>query len=75
MNLYAMAAVWGHPCTANTSFLVIFYVYFQGANTIKQIKGLDKLPSMTTLHLRDNQLEHLDGFTDALCSLQYVNVR
>ena len=42
---------------------------------ITRIEGLDGLPHLATLHMRDNQLENLDGLTDALTNLQYVNLR
>ena len=42
---------------------------------IKTVEGLDGLPHLATLHMRDNQLESLDGFSDALGNLQYVNIR
>lgn len=48
---------------------------FLGANVIKRIEGLGRCVSLATLHLRDNQLENLDGFTEELKELQYVNVR
>nr|ANH58184.1 leucine rich repeat only protein [Azumapecten farreri] len=48
---------------------------FMAANTIDKIDDLDSLQSLTTFHLRDNQLEDLDGFTDKLKLLQYINLR
>ena len=47
----------------------------QGANTIKQLAGLDHLHSLTTMHLRENQLVELDGFSEEMKMLQYVNIR
>jgi len=48
---------------------------FVAANVIKRIEGLGRCSTLTTLHLRDNQLENLDGFTEDLKELQYVNMR
>lgn len=48
---------------------------FLGANTIKSLEGLERLEHLTTLHLRDNQLENLDGFSESMKNLQYVNLR
>lgn len=36
---------------------------------------MNRLQSLTTLHLRDNQLEALDGFVEDLKMLQYINFR
>ena len=47
----------------------------QAANMIKKVEGLSRCPGVTTLHLRDNQLETLEGFTADLKELQYVNLR
>ena len=47
----------------------------QGANTIKQLEGLEHLYSLTTIHLRENQLTELDGFVEEMKMLQYVNIR
>ncbi|XP_053146799.1 leucine-rich repeat-containing protein 23 isoform X2 [Hemicordylus capensis] len=44
-------------------------------NSITQIEGLEDLGQLTTIHLRDNQLETLDGFSESLKSLQYLNLR
>ncbi|XP_021355433.1 leucine-rich repeat-containing protein 23-like isoform X1 [Mizuhopecten yessoensis] len=48
---------------------------FMAANTIDKIDDMDSLHNLTTLHLRDNQLENLEGFTDKLQLLQYINLR
>ncbi|XP_060080190.1 leucine-rich repeat-containing protein 23-like isoform X1 [Ylistrum balloti] len=48
---------------------------FMAANTIDKIEDMESLRSLTTFHLRDNQLENLDGFTDQLHLLQYINLR
>lgn len=48
---------------------------FLGANTITKIEGLERLEHLTTLHLRDNQIENLDGFSENNKNLQYINIR
>jgi len=42
---------------------------------LKQLEGLDKLTSVTTIHLRENQLSQLDGFSEENKLLQYINMR
>lgn len=44
-------------------------------NLIKKLEGLDKLERLITLHLRDNQLESLDGLSPNMKCIQYLNVR
>ncbi|RXN02672.1 leucine-rich repeat-containing 23 [Labeo rohita] len=44
-------------------------------NNIKRLEGLEKLERLNTLHLRDNQLETLDGLSPNMKCLQYLNVR
>lgn len=48
---------------------------FLAANIIKRIEGMGRLTGLTTLHLRDNQLENLEGFSDDQKGLQYINMR
>ncbi|XP_005106195.1 leucine-rich repeat-containing protein 23 isoform X2 [Aplysia californica] len=48
---------------------------FLAANIIKRIEGMSRLTSLTTIHLRDNQLENLEGFSEEQKSLQYLNIR
>lgn len=43
--------------------------------TPKQIKGLEGLVNLTRLHLRDNKITKLDGFTEDLRDLSYINLR
>lgn len=53
-----------------------FYFHtLQAQNVIKRLEGLHKLERLTILHLRDNQLETLDGISPNMKSLQYLNVR
>ncbi|XP_035761499.1 leucine-rich repeat-containing protein 23 [Neolamprologus brichardi] len=44
-------------------------------NAIKRLEGLEKLERLTTLHLRDNQLESLNGLSPSMKCLQYLNAR
>ena len=48
---------------------------FLASNSLTNIDGLGGLPQLTTLHLRNNQIALLDGFTSDLESLQYINLR
>ncbi|XP_077455749.1 leucine-rich repeat-containing protein 23 isoform X2 [Stigmatopora argus] len=43
-------------------------------NSITSLEGLDKLESLTTLHLRSNKLGTLDGLSANMKCLQYLNV-
>ena len=47
----------------------------QAANQLTKLDGLDQLQHLATLHLRDNQLEKLDGFSENMKNLQYINLR
>ncbi|KAM6144584.1 leucine-rich repeat-containing protein 23 [Phoenicopterus ruber ruber] len=44
-------------------------------NAIRSLEGLEGLGQLATLHLRDNQLETLDGFCSSMKRLQYLNLR
>ncbi|XP_053173852.1 leucine-rich repeat-containing protein 23 [Scomber japonicus] len=44
-------------------------------NVIKRLEGLERLERLTSLHLRDNQLDSLDGLSPNMKCLQYLNVR
>ncbi|XP_023795656.1 leucine-rich repeat-containing protein 23 isoform X2 [Cyanistes caeruleus] len=44
-------------------------------NTICSLEGLEEFKQLETLHLRDNKLEALDGFSDSMKCLQYLNLR
>ncbi|XP_012493281.1 PREDICTED: leucine-rich repeat-containing protein 23 [Propithecus coquereli] len=44
-------------------------------NLLKKVEGLENLSNLTTLHLRDNQIETLSGFSGEMKSLQYLNLR
>ncbi|XP_071109148.1 leucine-rich repeat-containing protein 23-like isoform X1 [Haliotis cracherodii] len=48
---------------------------FLGANMIHRLEGMSRLSGLTTLHLRDNQIDNLEGFAEEQGMLQYVNLR
>eukprot|EP00062_Callorhinchus_milii_P025769 gi/632987117/ref/XP_007910614.1/ PREDICTED: leucine-rich repeat-containing protein 23-like [Callorhinchus milii] len=60
--------------TAGLYFPTLVKLYLAG-NKITNIVGLDRLENLQILHLRDNLLEHLDGFTAKMKSLNYLNLR
>ena len=49
--------------------------FLQAGNLITVLEDIDKLISLETLHLRDNQLEQLDGFSESSTNLKYINLR
>ncbi|XP_062895361.1 leucine-rich repeat-containing protein 23 [Mobula hypostoma] len=49
-------------------------LYLAG-NNIVSLEGLESLVGLQTLHLRENQIEKLDGFSERMASLQYLNLR
>nr|XP_019609911.1 PREDICTED: leucine-rich repeat-containing protein 23 isoform X2 [Rhinolophus sinicus] len=48
---------------------------FLAQNMLKKVEGLENLRNLTTLHLRDNHIETLSGFSREMQSLQYLNLR
>ncbi|EHB18628.1 Leucine-rich repeat-containing protein 23 [Heterocephalus glaber] len=48
---------------------------FLAQNMLKNVEGLENLSDLTTLHLRDNHIESLSGFSKEMQSLQYLNLR
>lgn len=48
---------------------------FLAQNVLKNMEGLENLSDLTTLHLRDNHIESLSGFSKEMQSLQYLNLR
>lgn len=48
---------------------------YAGANQITDLSDLCFMSNLVRLHLRDNAIKKLDGFTNQLTSLQYLNLR
>jgi hypothetical protein len=48
---------------------------FIAANEIVRLDDIAELKSLAVLHLRENPLENLDGFSEKLANLQYINLR
>ena len=48
---------------------------YLGDNMITKIEDLGRLRNLMILHLRNNNLSNLDGFTENLRQLQYLNLR
>ncbi|KAF6120137.1 leucine rich repeat containing 23 [Phyllostomus discolor] len=48
---------------------------FLAQNMLRKVEGLEYLSNLTSLHLRDNQIETLSGFSKEMKSLQYLNLR
>ena len=48
---------------------------FIAANMITSLEDLAELKNLSALHIRDNKLEKLDGFSDKMQALQYINLR
>lgn len=48
---------------------------YLAANTISRLEDLDTLTSLQTLHLRENHIETLRGFSPTMVALQYINLR
>ncbi|XP_066110494.1 leucine-rich repeat-containing protein 23-like [Saccopteryx bilineata] len=48
---------------------------FLAQNLLKKVEGLENLVNLSTLHLRDNQIATLSGFSKEMKSLQYLNLR
>lgn len=56
-------------------WLCVIGMVLQATNQINTLEGLGHLAQLTTLHLRENQLKKLDGLTDQMSSMQYINFR
>ncbi|XP_066116423.1 leucine-rich repeat-containing protein 23 isoform X1 [Saccopteryx bilineata] len=55
---------------STTNFIIIM-----AQNMLKKVEGLESLKNLTNLHLRDNQIATLSGFSKEMKSLQYLNLR
>ncbi|NXK89426.1 LRC23 protein, partial [Formicarius rufipectus] len=60
--------------TAGLSLPNLKKLYLADTN-IYSLEGLEGLEQLETLHLRDNKLETLDGFSSSMKCLQYINLR
>ncbi|XP_039766641.1 leucine-rich repeat-containing protein 23 isoform X2 [Ornithorhynchus anatinus] len=60
--------------TAGLHLPKLKYLYL-AQNNLRQLEGLESLEHLCTLHLRDNQVEVLDGFSPSMKALQYLNLR
>lgn len=60
--------------TAGISLPSLKKIYL-GENAITQIEDLARLEHLTILHLRQNDINKLDGFSENMKQLQYLNLR
>ncbi|XP_057289753.1 leucine-rich repeat-containing protein 23-like [Hydractinia symbiolongicarpus] len=60
--------------TAGISLQSLKKIYL-GQNAITQIEDLARLEHLTILHLRQNNISKLDGFSENMKQLQYLNLR
>ncbi|MEQ2240369.1 hypothetical protein ILYODFUR_014166 [Ilyodon furcidens] len=74
-NLVALELRGNQLDTTDGIYLPNLRRLYLAQNFIKHLEGLEKLERLTTLHLRDNKLETLDGLSPNMKSLQYLNVR
>ena len=56
-------------------FVDEFRNLYLAQNVIKYLEDVDKLCNLQLLHMRDNHIEHLDGFSENNRALQYLNLR
>lgn len=47
----------------------------QATNSLKFLENLDRMQHLVSIHLRDNQIEKLDGFSANMKQVQYLNFR
>ncbi|CAB3979277.1 leucine-rich repeat-containing 23-like [Paramuricea clavata] len=48
---------------------------YLAANSLKFLENLDRMQHLVSIHLRDNQIEKLDGFSANMKFVQYLNFR
>ncbi|KAJ8889532.1 hypothetical protein PR048_009031 [Dryococelus australis] len=48
---------------------------YLASNSLERLEGLEQLVNLKTLHLRENPLTTLDGFSRSMKALRYVNIR
>ena len=48
---------------------------YLAANQITAIEGIEMMTSLQVLHLRENPIQGLDGFSDKMCHLSHLNMR
>jgi len=60
--------------TAGLNLPALKKIYL-GENKIETIVDIGRLKHLSTLHLRDNKIKTLDGFTEEMENLQYLNLR
>ncbi|KAJ9577495.1 hypothetical protein L9F63_005868 [Diploptera punctata] len=60
--------------TSGISFVNLHSLYLAD-NLISRLEGLDVLENLLRLHLRDNRLVKLNGFSNNMKHLKYLNVR
>ena len=60
--------------TANISLPKLEQLYL-AANQITAIEGIEMMTSLVVLHLRENPIQSLDGFSEKMCHLSHLNMR
>ncbi|KAI6649230.1 hypothetical protein LOD99_11597 [Oopsacas minuta] len=60
--------------TENISLPKLEQLYL-AANQITAIEGIEMMGSLEVLHLRENPIQSLDGFSEKLCRLSVLNMR
>ena len=48
---------------------------YAAQNNISRLEGIDDKYALELLHLRNNKLQILDGFSSKMTSLKYINLR
>ncbi|XP_041656236.1 leucine-rich repeat-containing protein 23 isoform X2 [Cheilinus undulatus] len=74
-NLMTLELRGNHLNTTNEINLPNLKHLYLAQNGIKHLEGLERLEHLITLHLRDNQLDTLEGLSSNMRCLKYLNVR